>query len=220
MIIHRADLQTILLMEAKRLGVLIRLHSQIAKLNSSEPSAELNNGEKHVTDIILGADGERSACRDALLGFDLPSQDAGDHVFRIIAKINDVRKHADLLDLVDPPCVNLWVGPGYSAVTYALKRDNLLNIVLTCTHDPAKTVIHSPQRAEISEVREAFQCWDGNFQKLFGLAQGCRKWTLLETPEPAFWTHSDSNFALLGIRRMQCSRGCEFFLNRSFSEEH
>ena len=198
MVIHRADLQGVLLKEVSMLGVTVRLDSHVAKLNFSEPLVELQNGEKHATDIILGADGERSACRDGLLKSSLLSRDAGDHVFRITARINDVLQHADLADLVDPPCVNLWVGPGSFVVTYALKRDNLLNIVMTRAHDPAQTVTHGPQRADVSEVREAFAAWDGRFQKLLGLAQGCSKWTLLETRASASWTHADGNFALLG----------------------
>lgn len=198
MVLHRADLHSTLLKEAKRLGVAIRLNSHISRINPSEPSVELSSGEKYNADAILGADGERSVCRDALLGRSLPSQDSGDHVFRITVKISDVLEHQDLASLVKPPCINLWVGPGAHAMTYALKRDGLLNIVLTCAHDISHTVLPGPQKVDIREAREAFKDWDKKFQTLLGLATGCAKWTLLHTPGPAYWVHPDGKFALLG----------------------
>ena len=198
MVIHRADLHSSLLKEAKRLGVAIRLDSHITKFDFLEPSVELSNGERHVGDIILGADGERSTCRDALLGFGLPARDSGDHVFRITVKTSDILQHEELVSLVQPPCINLWVGPGAHAMTYALKRDGLLNIVLTCAHDAAQSVEPGPHFVEISEARRAFSRWDEKFQTLLGLAHGCSRWTLFETPESGHWIHPDGKFALLG----------------------
>ena len=198
LVIHRADLHNILLQEAQRLGVHIKLNCQFTKINFSEPSLELSSGEHYFVDIILGADGERSACRDALLGYSPPLQDSGDHVFRITVKASEVAQHKDLVNLVQPPCINLWVGPGAHAMTYALKRDDLLNIVLTCSHDVSTTIQHGPQRAEIAEAREAFSRWDAKFQALLGIAQGCSKWTLFQAPDAAYWTHPDGKFALLG----------------------
>lgn len=83
MVIHRADLHGSLLKEARRLEVRIKLNSHITTLNLSEPSVDLSTCEKYTADIILGADGEKSACRDALLCCYLPSQDSGDNVFHL-----------------------------------------------------------------------------------------------------------------------------------------
>nr|UZP47902.1 FAD binding domain-containing protein [Cladonia uncialis subsp. uncialis] len=198
LVVHRADLHSALLQEARRLDVSIELNSQFTKINFAEPSVELVHGKKYVADVVIGADGERSACRDALLGSTLLSRDSGDHVFRATAKASDIAQHEDIVDLVQPPCINLWLGPGAHAMTYALKRDSLLNIVLTCAHDVSNTIEHGPRKVEIDEVRNAFTQWDPRFQSILDVAQTCSKWTLLETPEPAFWTHPEGNFALLG----------------------
>lgn len=198
MVIHRADLHSILLREALRLGVSIRLNSQIVRFNLCEPSVDLASGEKYVADLVIGADGERSACRGALIGHDIPARDCGDHVFRITVPITDVLQHQHLAGLVDPPCINLWVGPGAHAMTYALKRDSLLNIVLTCAHDDSHDVRPGPKFVEIREAQEAFKDWDQNFQTLLGLAQACAKWTLLHPPTPDYWVHTEGRFALLG----------------------
>ena len=198
MVIHRADLHGTLLKEAKRLGVVIKLDSHIVKLDFLEPSIELSNGEKYVSDIILGADGERSACRETLLGSSSPVRESRDHVFRVTVNTSEILEHENLVNLVQPPCINLWVGPGAHAMTYALKRDGLLNIVLTCAHDPAKSIDHGPQKADIKEAIKAFSHWDENFKTLLGLAQGCSKWNLFEPPKSGPWIHPNGKFALIG----------------------
>lgn len=196
--IHRADLHGVLVQEADRLGVAIHLDSHFTRIKFSDPSVELSNGKTYDTEIVLGADGETSVCRDALLGYDISSRDSGDHVFRITVKASNGTEHKDMMDLVQPPYVNHWVGPGANATTYPLKRNCLLNVVLTCACDISKTIQHGLRKAEIHEAREVFGRWDDRFQTLLSLAQGCTKWTLLQTPEAPYWTHPDGKCALLG----------------------
>ncbi|KAL8687848.1 MAG: hypothetical protein Q9218_006093 [Villophora microphyllina] len=198
LVIHRADLHDVLLEEAQRLGVSIRLDCQFTHINFSQPSIQLADGGNIIADVILGADGERSASRDTLLGHHSPLFDSGNHVFRITVNIDDVAHHEDLVDLVRPPCLNLWVGPGANAMSYALKRDNLFNVVTTCAHDISTTVQHAPRKVDIEEVRKAFSQWDPKLQALLGIAQECSKWTLFEAPEAASWIHPDGKFALIG----------------------
>lgn len=63
--------------------MLTKLDSHITTLSLSEHSVDLSTGENYTADIILGANGEKSACRDALLGCYIPSQDSGDNVFHL-----------------------------------------------------------------------------------------------------------------------------------------
>ena len=197
-VIHRGDLHSILLKEARRLGVSIVLDSDIIKLDFDRAAVDLSNGKRYKGDIMLGADGERSFCRDALTGIKSRSYDSGDHVFRFTVKASDMIQHKDLALFAQPPCINLWVGPGAHAMTYALKRDDLLNVVLTCRHDCTQAPQHGPRKVEIEEVRKAISYWDERFHILLGLAQSCSKWTLFETPMPASWAHPSGRFILLG----------------------
>ena len=198
LIIHRADLHSILLQEAKCIGVIVKLDTQFTRINFDEPSVETSHGEKYVADVVIGADGEKSACRDALYGHNLSSRDSGDHVLRITVKIHDLIQHDDLVDLVQPPCINFWVGPDSFGMAYPLKKDDVLSITLTCAHDPSITGEPAPQRVEVADARHEFSEWNSKFQRVLDLAQGCIKWTLFDTPEVVRWTHSDGKFALLG----------------------
>ena len=198
LIIHRADLHSILLREAKRLHVIINLDVHFVSINFSEPSVATSDGRRYYANAILGADGERSACRDALYGYSLPPRDSGDHVFRVTVKTSDIIHDEDLVDLVQPPCINFWVGPSAFCMAYPLKKDDVLSLTLTCAHDPSTEVEHVPHRVEVADVKRDFSKWNSKFQKVLDLARGCSQWTLFEAPEVAYRTHPDCKFTLLG----------------------
>jgi hypothetical protein len=56
-VIHRQDYHTILLEEAQRLGAVIRLNADVAKLDFERTQAILSGGEVISGDVIVGADG-------------------------------------------------------------------------------------------------------------------------------------------------------------------
>ena len=198
LLIHRADLQQILLHKAQSLGVVVSLNSEVSRIDFSKPQVELVNGKYYEADVILGADGERSACREALLGRVDPLQDSGDQIIRITVKMSDVLKHKDLVHLVEPPNINFWVGPDAGTLTYSLKRDGLFNIVLMRAHEADDQVIYGAQKIGMDEVRIAFEQWDSKFQTLLNIAQDCSQWTLLQSNDITHWTHPESKFTLVG----------------------
>lgn len=198
LVIHRADLLQTLTDEAQRLGVTIRLSSDVTNIDFSVPSLSLATGETFTADVILGADGERSASQSLLRGYHDPPRDSGDEVFRFTVPSSEVVRHADLADLVHPPNINFWIGPDAHAITYSLKKDGLLNVVLTRTHDIDDEVKYGPQPVNMQEVRKAFEGWDPRFETLLGIAQGCFKWTLLVSNEVTKWRSKEGTFSLIG----------------------
>ena len=115
LIVHRADLHSIILQEAKRLDVIINLDVHFTSINFSKPSVATSDGRRYVADIIIGADGERSACRDALYGYSLHRGTAATTSFGSRLKPRDILHHEDLVDLVQPPCINFWLDLIHSA---------------------------------------------------------------------------------------------------------
>ena len=198
LLIHRADLQRVLYEKAKSLGVTIRLSSEIVKIDFTLPSVELTTGEVFIADVIFGADGERSVAQRLLRGFDNLPKDSGDEVIRFTVPCSEILKQDDLADLVHPPNINFWVGPGAHAITYALKRDGLLNVVLTQAHTIGDTVKYGPQPADMTDVRKAFMGWDSRFEKLLNIAHHCARWTLLISSEVQTWTSKEGTFSLVG----------------------
>jgi salicylate hydroxylase len=119
--IHRADFHNVLVNAARELGVEIRLKSSVQKVDFDKPSVTLKDGSEFKADIILGADGLRSVCREEMLGHADPPHLTGDLAYRMIVRADDMRKHKDLVELTENPAINFWLGPDAHAVCYLLK---------------------------------------------------------------------------------------------------
>ena len=194
--IHRADYHRILVEEAERLGVTMALGSTVTNIDFAKPSLQLRDKPDFHADIILGADGLKSVCREVLLGHSDPPRLTGDLAYRVIVKAEDMRKHAELRDLADRPAINYWMGPSAHAVCYLLQGGGLYNIVLICPDNLPEMV--NSQKADLQELRTFFENWDPKLKKLLGLIQETSKWRLQNSEEMKSWSHPCGKFALLG----------------------
>ena len=126
---HRGAFHRILLTEALKLRVNLKLDVQIARIDFSTTSVLLNNGEVYQGDLILGADGENSQCRELLLGRKDPPYHWGEAIFAFDISQDEIRHHEELRDLLDPPKVNFWFAPGTHVVAFALKESGLMHVI-------------------------------------------------------------------------------------------
>jgi salicylate hydroxylase len=194
--IHRADYHRILLQEAQRLGVEIRLGSTVTGINFVKSSASIKDKPDFVADVIIGADGLKSVCREALLGRPDPPHTTGDLAYRIIVKVEDMKKHRALWELFDPPCINFWMGPNAHAVCYLLQGGSLCNIVLIRPDNLPDSV--NMARADLQEMLDFFKDWDPRLRTLLGLVQETRKWKLRNSQEMQSWSDLHGRLVLLG----------------------
>ena len=194
--IHRADYHRILVAEAERLGVTVILNSTVIMIDFENPSVRLKNKQDFYADLILGADGLKSTCRESLLGHSSPPCLTGDLAYRIIVKASDMRKHPDLRELAEKPAINYWMGPDAHAVCYLLKGGDLYNIVLICPDNLPEKV--TTAKADVQEMQDFFEKWDPKLRTLLGLVQETSKWRLQNSNEMKTWSHPSGKFALLG----------------------
>ena len=201
LLIHRADLQRVLKARAERLGTEIILNAVIDSISledSEKSSVTLRGGERVEADVIIGADGERSFCRSHILGYnDLPRAPTR-LVYRFTVPTKKVLEHQQLADLVDPPSINLWMGPRSHVVSYVAKSLDLLNVALTLPLEAGNENDITIRRAEMNELREALTSWDTRFDSLLKMTQEAAKWPLLEYDTAESWIDRKGRFALLG----------------------
>lgn len=202
LVIHRADFCRVLSTAALARGVQIRLSSNVTSISFSEPSATLETGEIVKADLLVGADGERSICRDALLGRADPPLPNGRLVYRILIPAADMARVPLLAPLVQPAGVHLWMGPESHAVGYLLR--GVFNLVMFCPGTEEGEELQGPQRAKLEDVRALFRGWEERVQGLLGLADVCLRWSLLETKPLDEWVHPNGRFALLGDSAHAC----------------
>ncbi|KAJ4416990.1 hypothetical protein N0V82_006439 [Gnomoniopsis sp. IMI 355080] len=153
LVVHRADLLKVLHSAAVKHGVIIKLGCEVAELDFDKPSLKLATGDVYTADVILGADGERSFCRSALIGrADLP-ESTGDVVFRIAVPRPDITQGHPSWEIMQRASVNLWLGPDAHAVSYLLKDDILNVVVVHAERNTSREVMYGPQPADLDELK-------------------------------------------------------------------
>lgn len=201
LVIHRADYCRILYEEAKSHGVDFRWGCTVSSISFPEPAIQLSTGETVNGSLVIGADGPRSVCREALMKRPDPPRPNGRLVYRILVDVDEMSKVPELLSLISPPCVEIWAGPNAHVVCYLLKDH--YNIVIFFPGQSSDT-IYGPQPVALDHLRELIHGWEPRLQKLLDIAQSSLRWSLLETDELESWVHHDGKFALVGDAAQAC----------------
>ncbi|KAL8828828.1 MAG: hypothetical protein Q9191_002364 [Dirinaria sp. TL-2023a] len=200
--IHRADFHAVLAEEATRLGVTIRLGCAVEAIEFEsgtvilKANAASTDGERIQSDVIVGADGLNSVCRELLLGRKDPPRRTGDLAYRLTVKVSDMRRYEILHELIEHMSNDLWIGPDIFVVGYLLQEDGLYNIVLVAPDTIPEDVDVS--KATPEEMKELLKGWDPRLQALLGVVQQTQKWRMLTSREMGNWGHKGGKFVLLG----------------------
>ena len=196
---HRADLQKLLHAKALELGVQIRTGARVADVDASYPSAavsvKLESGETIQADLVVGADGLWSRCRELLLNQSDKPLPTGDLAYRIVLDLSTITDPA-LRRLISEPEVHFWVGPHAHAVSYSLRAGKMFNMVLLVPDDLPENVARA--KGGVEEMRALFADWEPIFRKLLDQVTAVDKWKLMHRPELPRWTNDRGNFVLMG----------------------
>jgi salicylate hydroxylase len=188
--VHRADLLEALEKAARAAGVAIRLGAAVAGVETDESSAalRLEDGETVEADVALGADGVRSAVREALFGPERP-RFTGQIAWRTVVPSEALPK-----GLVNPTAT-VWSGPGRHLVTYFLRRGSLVNVVAV-QERPEWRAEDWRQEGDADEMRAAFAGWAPGATHVLAAAESCLLWGLFDRPAMPEWGRG--RVALLG----------------------
>lgn len=132
--IHRADYQRVLADEVLRLGAEMRFDCNVTKVDCHDvrPLVTLSTDEKISADIVVGADGLRSAVRHSVLGYIKEPEESHDLAYRITiprAALED-ETHERIRDVLDRSANCLWWGGDRHVVLYTIRSGKELNLVL------------------------------------------------------------------------------------------
>jgi salicylate hydroxylase len=112
---HRANLHKCLLDRAVELGAVLEVNARVKDVVTAadERTADvvLQDGSRRTADLVVGADGINSKCREILLGKEDPPILTGDLAYRLLLKTEEMMKDPDLRGFVEDPQVNYWMGP-------------------------------------------------------------------------------------------------------------
>ena len=112
---HRANLHKCLFERAAELGATTRVNARVSDVrvsqNGNTATVVLQNGEEHVADLVVGADGINSHLREIMLGKADPPTLTGDLAYRLLLSTKEMLKDPQLASFVTNPQVNYWMGP-------------------------------------------------------------------------------------------------------------
>ena len=191
--LHRADYHAVLAARVEELKPgSIRLDATAAGFREDAASVTLHlaGGGRASGDLLIGADGIKSAVRRQIAGENRPRY-TGDSAWRLIVPVE--RLPAGFLDGKS----SIWVGPDKHAVVYFLRAGALLNFVGAVELE--ERIEESwTQRRPWEELRADFEGWHPDILTIVDAADrdACFRWALNAHPHLPRW--STARVALLG----------------------
>ena len=173
------DLQRALVERARELGVEIVLGARVVGVGSVDvydeegegggvgkeevgrtrtlAQVKTEDGKIWEVDLLVGADGLWSTCRNALLKrVDAPLP-TGDLAYRIVLREEAITDEA-VRQMVREPGVRFWIGPDAHVVAYSLRGGTEYNVVLLVPDDLGEGVRR--EEGSVEEMRGRFEGWD------------------------------------------------------------
>lgn len=202
--IHRGDYLDVLLKSAEEAGTKMVLNAEVtaitpATLGNGREGREvvcLKDGRLFAADVVVGADGLWSMCREYVLEQPAPPKDTGHLAFRGTFSREELSSFQDprVNELMKASNIQVWLGPDQHAVFYPLRDHTEYNLVLICSDD-LPTGVRTAQ-GSLEEMRAQFDGWDPVLNKIISCLKSALKWKLLHFKELDKWTRSV--VALLG----------------------
>lgn len=191
--IHRADLHELL---AKAVMALdphcIHLKARALGFDQGPKGVvlHLQDGRQALGDVLIGADGIKSAIRTQILGA-TPASYTGDVAWRAVIPTD--RLPADIMDTVS----TVWCGPKRHVVMYYLRARTLLNFAGLVEH-PFAEVESWTQKRPWEDMKADFAGWHPTIQTVIDAIDhdSCYRYALNDRPPVDNW--SDGRATLLG----------------------
>ena len=192
-LIHRADYFNVLVMEARRLGIQIRLNCAVSKIDWRSDGQVLviikdSAGLDIRADVVIGADGLNSRCRGMMVRDEEPLRMTRGFVHRVGVDAGDIRVHSGLVELLGASVTNTWIGPGAHVAAYPVKGSDVYNFVFIC----------EVRLETLGDLKEFFKDWDPRLRLVLDIARDVKQWPLNASIGNDRWVHPEGNFALLG----------------------
>jgi salicylate hydroxylase len=96
------------------------LNSYVTSIDPEAPSVTIKNEKVFKCDLIIGADGVKSAIREQVVGHVDHPVDTGDAAYRAIVSTDHLLADPELRSLVEHPEMTGWMGPGRHIMGYCI----------------------------------------------------------------------------------------------------
>lgn len=152
-------------------------------------------GGSHHFDLVIGADGIKSAVRR------LTFPELKPHVASNIAAYRSVIPYKEVFDQIPEArtrlgnTMDLWVGPGGYILLYPLTAGTELNVVTAFEQDRPITEL---EEVDLQDFRDHYKKWDPFIVKIINMVKETKRWPLLVVPPVKTWSNEEKNIVLMG----------------------
>jgi salicylate hydroxylase len=182
--LHRADLHAALAARVYELDGVVHLNARVSGYDESDDkiTLHLSNGASATGELLIGADGVKSAVRHQLAGADHAVY-TGDVAWRITIPTDALPKG------LFPQVMSVWMGPGAHIVCYYLRAGQVLNFVGLVETDEVSEESWTA-RFPWEKLKRDFAGWHPNIQTIIDLADKdqCFRWSLFYRPPIENWS--------------------------------
>ena len=182
---HRADFHEILAARARSAKPdLIRLNHRLTSFveTADHVEARFENGHVARGDLLIGADGLKSAVRRQIVG-ETPATYTGDGAWRLVVPVERLPK--PFLE----PVMSVFMGPGGHAVCYYLRAGALMNFVGIIETDDVREESWT-MKLPWENLKADFAGWHPAIQTIIdrGDHDQCYRWSLHNRPPIRSWS--------------------------------
>jgi salicylate hydroxylase len=189
--VHRADLMAVLAAALdERAPAALHTGRTLVSVEQDTQgvTARFTDGSTATGDVLIGADGIHSQVQATLFG-QSPARFTGNVAWRLVVPADD------RLRALVPPWATIWVGPGRHAVTYWLRRGELLNFVGIVEQDGWQKEGWT-EPGDVADLRRDFEFWAEPVTEIITRATSCHRWALFDRDPLERW--GEGRVTLLG----------------------
>ncbi|ETS79361.1 hypothetical protein PFICI_09214 [Pestalotiopsis fici W106-1] len=197
-VIHRGDLQRVLLDAAKLRGCRILTSHRVTRIDESfSAHVQVNDSEWLEGDLVIAADGIKSAIRSQISAADNYESRAiptGDAAYRCLIPRETMTQDQQAMELLQHNVAQKWIGPDGHIMAYPVKSNQAYNVVFlhlaedeTSTQEGKETPWTTT--GDKKEMMSFYKSWSPLIQKLLSyVPEGeIKKWTLNSHPPLPSW---------------------------------
>jgi salicylate hydroxylase len=186
--IHRADLANALLRSVPEDAVRLGAVCTGVEAGAASAVARFADGSAVEADVVVGADGIRSAVRTSLFGADAP-RFTGCVCWRGLVPVDALPKGSKATDMT------AWWGPHGHVVHYLVRKGELVNFVAHYDSE-AWTEESWTRECDRAELMTTYARWNDSLLRLFKSSERYYKWALYDRDPLDRW--GEGRATLLG----------------------